>query len=199
MQVALGAGKGDKGRVRIIAGSAGRVRIRVPAGVVRPTTDFVRQALFSILGEVVVGARVLDLFAGSGALGLEALSRGAAGCVFVDHSARCVAAIRENLSAAGLSGGRVVRSEVEEFLAVEQGSYDMVFADPPYARGVGERDELAEVLGGADLRRVVAAGGWFVAEAPAEREVPVAAGWNMRDRRVYGGSSILLYGAGDGS
>jgi len=154
--------------------------------------------MFSILGEVVLDARVIDLFAGSGAIGLEALSRGAGSCVFVDESPRCFAAIRDNLAAARLDGGQVVRGDVYEFLRRERGAYDLVFADPPYARGGGDRDHLAELLAGPDLRRVLAADGWFVAEGPAEGAVPTADGWELRDRRCYGGSAILLYGSQSG-
>jgi len=83
--------------VRIIAGKAGRMAIKVPSAVARPTTDFVRQAIYSILGETIFDARVLDLFCGSGALGLEALSRGAASCVFVDEHRQAIAVTDENL------------------------------------------------------------------------------------------------------
>ncbi len=92
--------------MRIIAGAAGGITIRVPQAVTRPTMDRTRQALFSMLGDIVVGARVLDLFAGSGALGLEALSRGAAHAVFVEHHRAAAQVIRENL-AAGREGGKV--------------------------------------------------------------------------------------------
>src|SRR5690606_13224230 len=102
--------------MRIIAGKAGRLAIKVPSAVARPTTDFVRQAIFSILAERVVDARVLDLFAGSGALGLEALSRGARSCVFVDEHRQAATVIAENLKRARLEGGRVVRSEAATFL-----------------------------------------------------------------------------------
>ena len=88
--------------MRIIAGTAGRIAIKVPSAVARPTTDFVRQAIFSILGEKVENARVLDLFAGSGALGLEALSRGANTCTFVDEHRQAVNVINENLPKARL-------------------------------------------------------------------------------------------------
>ena len=83
--------------MRIIAGTAGRLAIKVPKAVTRPTTDFVRQAIFSILGTKVEGAAVLDLFAGSGAIGLESLSRGAASCTFVDEHRQAEIVIRENL------------------------------------------------------------------------------------------------------
>ncbi|MEO8616705.1 MAG: RsmD family RNA methyltransferase, partial [Luteolibacter sp.] len=97
--------------MRIIAGKAGRTAIKVPSAVARPTTDFVRQAVFSILGEKVENARVLDLFAGSGALGLEALSRGAATCTFVDEHRQATQVITENLAKARLNGGHAVKSE----------------------------------------------------------------------------------------
>jgi 16S rRNA (guanine(966)-N(2))-methyltransferase RsmD len=118
--------------MRIIAGSAGRMAIKVPHDVARPTTDFVRQAMFSILGERIIDARMADLFAGSGALGLEALSRGACSCVFVDESHQATKVIRQNLETTRLSGGRVIQSEVLSFLKKDQQRYDLIFADPPY-------------------------------------------------------------------
>lgn len=179
--------------MRIIAGTAGRMRIRVPAEVARPTTDFVRQAVFSRLAGRLTGAKVLDLFAGSGALGLEALSRGAASCVFVDEHRLAVAAISGNLRTTGLPGGRVVRGDVFRLLGGETGPFDLVFADPPYARSAGGRDLAAELLGSADLARLVAAEGLLVVEVATEQATPAGAGWSLVDRREYGGSCILLY------
>lgn len=179
--------------MRIIAGTAGRMRIRVPGGEVRPTTDFVRQALFSILGERVKEARVLDLFAGSGSLGLEALSRGARSCVFVDEHRDAVKTIGDNLRATGLTGGRVVRADVFRFLAGERGEHELVLADPPYARSAGGVDLGAALLASADLPRVVADGGLLVVEVAAEQCVPGGGAWSLLDRRTYGGSAILLY------
>lgn len=187
---------GDKGPVRIIAGSAGRMRIRVPAEVARPTTDFVRQAVFSILSEVVEEARVLDLFAGSGALGLEALSRGAKSCRFVDDNRKATAVIEDNLKRTGLAGGTVVRSDVGRFLRQERGTYDLVFSDPPYVRSALDHDHVAEMIGGEDLRRVVEPGGWLVVEMAAEATTREGDGWELKTRRSYGGASILLYGRG---
>jgi len=182
--------------VRIIAGTAGRMRIQVPAEVTRPTTDFVRQALFSILGETVEGARVLDLFAGSGALGLEALSRGAAGCRFVDDNRRAVAVIEDNLRRTKLAGGEVSRADVFQFLARDRGRYDLVLADPPYARTRLDRDYVGELLGSEDLRQLIEADGWLVVEMAEEAEAPQADRWKLEDRRSYGGASILLYAPG---
>lgn len=181
--------------MRIIAGKAGRLAIKVPAAVARPTTDFVRQALFSILGNRVADARVLDLFAGSGAIGLEALSRGAASCVFVDEHRQAVAVASENLQRARLDGGRVVRAAAAAFLRRDTGSYELIFADPPYYKHAGDRDHIAELLGGDHLRPRLADGGWFVAEISSTQSSPAAPGWSLAERREYGGSAILLYAA----
>ncbi len=188
--------RGDKQAVRIIAGTAGRMKIRVPGDVARPSTDFVRQAVFSILGGAVEEARVLDLFAGSGALGLEALSRGAASCRFVEESRKAAAVIEDNLRRTKLAGGRVIRADVFQYLAREQEACDLVFADPPYARTKLDRDHVAGLLAGDDLRRLIAPDGWLVVEMAAESETPEAEGWTLELRRSYGGSSILLYAVG---
>lgn len=128
--------------MRVVAGVAGGRRLQAPAGrKVRPTSERVREALFNSLGslDVVVGAGVIDLFAGTGALGIEALSRGAASATFVDADARAVAAIKENLRATGLADrARVVQADVLRYLADRQGqadpgTFDIAFADPPYA------------------------------------------------------------------
>lgn len=181
--------------MRIIAGTAGRLAIKVPKAVARPTTDFVRQAIFSILGPKVEGTAVLDLFAGSGAIGLEALSRGAASCVFVDEHRQAESVIRENLDKSKLQGGRIVRADVHAWLARDTGSYDLIFADPPYAKQFGDRDHLKELMAKPALRERLADGGWFIAECATSTRSPEAAGWTLEDRREYGGSAILLYAA----
>lgn len=121
---------------RIIAGSAGGRRLRTPPGSgTRPTSDRVREALFSRLAhlDALTGAHVLDLYAGSGALGLEALSRGAASAQLVESDRRAAQVCRENAAATGLSGVRVQASTVERFLATGGGgSVDLAFLDPPY-------------------------------------------------------------------
>jgi 16S rRNA (guanine966-N2)-methyltransferase len=179
--------------MRIIAGLAGRLAIKVPSAVARPTTDFVRQAVFSILGERVERARVLDLFAGSGALGLEALSRGAASCVFIDEHRQAVQVITDNLTKSRLSGGHVVRAEVSAYLRRDIATYDLIFADPPYVKRPGDPDAIGALLGGDLLRPRLAADGWLIAEVAAHQPSPAGAGWSLVDRREYGGSAILLY------
>jgi 16S rRNA (guanine966-N2)-methyltransferase len=129
--------------VRIVAGRWRGRRITAPAGeAVRPTGDRIREAWMSIVHPRLPDARVLDLCAGSGALGLEALSRGAASCDFVDASARAVRAIESNLAAlGGHPGARVIRDDAAAFVRrLPAGAYDIAFADPPYA------SDLAELL-----------------------------------------------------
>ena len=125
--------------IRVIAGAAGGRRLAVPGGVsARPTSDRAREGLFgTVVSEIgsLAGKHVLDLYAGSGAVGLEALSRGARDVLMVESDAQAVAVIRANIETVGLEGARVTRDRVERLLA-SQGRpdrYDLVFADPPYA------------------------------------------------------------------
>jgi 16S rRNA (guanine966-N2)-methyltransferase len=133
--------------VRVVAGELRGRKLTAPAGdATRPTADRVREALFSILGDIT-GLRVLDLYAGSGALGIEALSRGAAAAIFVDSSQAAVTAIRRNLSELGLEAP-VQRREALAYLAAAAGGdpYDLVFADPPYDSALRLGPDLAERL-----------------------------------------------------
>jgi 16S rRNA (guanine966-N2)-methyltransferase len=132
--------------MRVVAGAFGGRRLQAPGGrSTRPTSDRVREALFSILGEAVQEARVLDLFAGSGALGIEALSRGAGEAVFVDSDARAVAAVRANLATVGAEAA-VHRRDAFAWLASVEGTFDLVFADPPYSSAGRTAGRLAELL-----------------------------------------------------
>ena len=179
--------------MRIIAGKAGRLAIKVPQAVARPTTDFVRQAIFSILSDRVDDSRVLDLFAGSGAIGLEALSRGAKACTFVDEHRQANAVIQQNLEKTKLTGGRIVKSDVQGFLKRDTASYDLIFADPPYWQHHGDKDHIGGLLHSSLLAPRLAHDGWFIAEISAHQSSPAAADFILTDRREYGGSAILLY------
>jgi 16S rRNA (guanine966-N2)-methyltransferase len=134
--------------VRVIAGEAKGTRLARPHGGTRPVSDRAREGTFAALGGVVVGAACLDLYAGTGALGIEALSRGAIRCVFVDSSAPAIRVIRENLSRTGFADmARVVRSDAVRFLSRPSGPFDLAFADPPYAMPVGRlRAALAALV-----------------------------------------------------
>jgi 16S rRNA (guanine966-N2)-methyltransferase len=176
--------------MRIIAGTYGGRTLKAPKGdSTRPTSDRVREALFSILGNRVQDARVLDLFAGSGALGLEALSRGAAGATFVDSAPAAVRAVRDNLAALE-TGAQVRREDALRFLgdAARAGRhYDLVFLDPPY--------RLAERLGrplSDALPAVLAPGAVVVAES--DRRAPLALTLPLHDERRYGDTLIRLHG-----
>ena len=179
--------------MRIIAGSAKRRKIRVPKGETRPTTDFVREAVFSRLAERVVGARVLDLFAGSGAFGTEALSRGASHGVFVDASRAAESAIRENLKSCDFQAGEVVRADVHAWMRRDGRVYDLIFADPPYARTVLDRDHLGELLSEVPWSERISPDGLVLFEQSADAAAGECDSLELLDRRVYGGSAILIY------
>jgi 16S rRNA (guanine966-N2)-methyltransferase len=181
--------------MRIIAGTAGRIAIKVPSAVARPTTDFVRQAIFSILGEKVNNARVLDLFAGSGALGLEALSRGAKSCTFVDEHRQAVNIIAENLTKARLTGGHAVKAEVVSYLKRDAGTYDLIFVDPPYWKYHGDKDHVTELLKSGLTPPRLAADAWLIVEISSHQTSPVADDFSLVARREYGSSAILIYQA----
>lgn len=177
--------------MRVIAGTyRGRTLEAPPGAATRPTSDRVREALFSILGPRVDGARVLDLFAGSGALGLEALSRGAAQVAFVDDAAAAIRAVKANVATLGAQA-RIRRDDALRFLgaaSVEGAQYDLVFLDPPYR--LAER--LAQPLSEA-LPAVLALGAVAVAES--DRRAPLALDLPLHDERCYGDTLIRIYGS----
>jgi 16S rRNA (guanine966-N2)-methyltransferase len=181
--------------MRIISGSAGGIPIKVPKSETRPTTDRVRQAVFSMLGGEIVGARVLDLFAGSGALGLEALSRGAATALFVDHHPAACKIIHENLAKSRLVGAEVRQGEVSRVLAaLARGGaqFDLVFADPPYAHARGDVDFTTQLLASEDLRAVMKPGASFVFECRVTKDGNDSwSGWQIERDREYGSTRIL--------
>ncbi len=181
--------------MRIIAGKAGRIAIKVPSAVARPTTDFVRQAVFSILGEKVEQARVLDLYAGSGALGLEALSRGAHHCTFVDEQRQSTQVITQNLAKAHLEGGHPIKSEVQLFLKRDAATYDLIFADPPYWKHHGDKDHITDLLKSKLLPPRLASNGWLIAEISSHQKSPECEDFQLIARREYGSSTILIYSA----
>jgi 16S rRNA (guanine966-N2)-methyltransferase len=176
--------------MRVIAGRWGGRRIQAPAGAAtRPTSDRVREALFSVLGDRVVDARVLDLFAGSGALGIEALSRGAAEATFVDSAAAAVRAVRANLEALGAEA-EVRRADARVFLRSASGEgrhYDLVFLDPPYRLAERLGRELSEAL-----PAVLTPGGLAISES--DRRSPLDLDLTPTDERRYGDTVIRIHG-----
>lgn len=186
----------DTGPVRVVAGTARGRRLRAPAGLdVRPTLDRVREAVFNSLDSLgaVRDATVLDLFAGSGALGIEALSRGARGVTFVDDDRRSVAAVGSNLSALDMQDRAVVvRGEVFATVGSDRarGPFDLVLADPPYAF-----DRWPELVGA--VADVIAPGGLLVAESDRELDPGVVTAFPERRvailrQRSYGGTVVAM-------
>jgi 16S rRNA (guanine966-N2)-methyltransferase len=175
--------------VRIVAGSRKGHRIAAPKGVAtRPTSDRVREAVFSILGSVE-GAAVLDLFAGSGAMGLEALSRGASTCHFVERDPAAARTIRANLDKLRLTGATVSSSQVEAVLRreLERGTtFDLVLVDPPYDDWELYAQPLFDVL-----PRLLAAHGQVVVETDVhvEPELP----FDLVTTRRYGSARITVF------
>jgi 16S rRNA (guanine(966)-N(2))-methyltransferase RsmD len=176
--------------MRVIAGQwRGRPLKAPPGAATRPTSDRVREALFSILAARVPAARVLDLFAGSGALGLEALSRGAASATFVDAAPAAINAITANLEALGAAAD-VRKADALRFLAAARqdgAQYDLIFLDPPYRHA----ERLAPALSEA-LPAVLAPGAVAVAES--DRRAPLALDLPLHDERRYGDTLIRIHG-----
>ena len=172
--------------MRIIAGTHRGSRIAAPKGLdTRPTGDRVREAAFNLIGPVE-GARVLDLFAGSGAMGLEALSRGAAGVTFVESDRAACRTIAENLERLRLTGARITCGDAVWALRQETRAYDLVLVDPPYGEWTALEPKLAE-----QLPRVLAPDGLLVVETAARTEpaLPLP----RRTSRRYGSARLTLF------
>ena len=173
--------------MRIITGVAKGRKLVSPDDGTRPMTGRAREALFSSLSDLVVSARVLDLYAGTGALGLEALSRGASGVTFVESGPAAVSALKKNVASVGL-GGRVVVADVAVALEGMIGPYDLVFVDPPYALSLASVEDVL-----SSLTAKVAPGGTVVLHRPSGEAKPTAAGLLEVDRRKYGGTTLWRY------
>ena len=169
--------------LRIIGGQwRSRKLVFTPAQGLRPTSDRVRETLFNWLAPTIAGARCLDLFAGSGALGLESLSRGASHCDFVDTSSTALSQISQHLDTLGASGdGSCHLKRAEEFLASTTGPFDIVFIDPPF--GMNLVEAVWQLL---RTSSALAPGAWIYLETPAnESPPPVPENWVLhRDKKA---------------
>lgn len=189
--------------MRIIAGTARGRRLASPGSgtsAIRPTSDRAREAVFNILAEEVAGARVLDLFAGTGALGLEALSRGAESAVFVDKSRSAVSLIGKNIQLCGFwEKSIVLQRDLTRSLSFLQpyshaGGFSLIFIDPPYKTLLAETIILE--LGKGEI---VGAGGLLVAESSAGGQLPAEISrFSLKDQRVYGEAGFWFYRKTDG-
>lgn len=174
--------------MRIVAGRHKGRRLRAPAGAgTRPTSDKVREALFSILGPVD-GLHVLDLYAGSGALGIEALSRGADSATFVESARPALTAIRANLDAVGEEGDVVASDAIRWLRAADrlEQPFDLVFCDPPYDAAARIAQQLADLL-----PRVVGPQALIVTES--SKRNPLVLDLPLSDERTYGDTRIALH------
>lgn len=166
--------------MRISSGHLGSRRLAAPSKGVRPTSQRVREAIFSTLGDIIQGARVLDLFAGSGALGLEALSRGASEATFVDSSRASIEAIKKNIASLGLAPRtRVIKADAASFVRACLERFDVVFMDPPYHKRLAT--DLAP-----HVYRLVEAGGILVIEH--ERFIEI--GMEIWKQKHYGHTTV---------
>ena len=178
--------------MRITGGKFGGRNLKVPkSDAIRPTQDRVREALFSILAPEIAGSDFLDLFAGCGAVGLEALSRGARSATFVEQNRRHLAVLNENLGAVGRDAA-VIAADCYRYLATYAGpGFSIAFADPPYA--LGEEKGYAQVLATLAARGVVRPGGLFVAEMTAVQRAEETPGWDLLRDRTYGKTRLCIW------
>ncbi len=177
--------------MRVITGKARGVQLKTPEGLTtRPTIDRVKEALFSIINFDIPGARVLDLFGGTGQLGIEALSRGAKSAVFVDAGEAACRLIRENLKRTKLEQeGRVIRSDYMDYLRRCRESYEIIFLDPPYAEVF-----LENALKCITEIDILQSGGIIVTERPLGKELPWAfEGYTRSKDYKYGKVLLTIY------
>jgi 16S rRNA (guanine966-N2)-methyltransferase len=173
--------------MRIIGGEAKGRRLDTPDEGTRPLTGRAREALFSILGETVKGATVLDLFAGSGSFGLEALSRGAAEVMFVERDRRAVEVLERNIGAVDL-GGTVERSTVTDYLVRSDASFDMVFVDPPYALEDSAVDRVLSLVEGR-----LNDGATVIVHRRSGGARPKSDNLRLADKRRYGDTELWVF------
>jgi len=180
--------------MRVISGIAGGIPLVAPKTDIRPTMDRVKGAIFSSLEPGIEGSRVLDLFAGAGTLGIEALSRGAREAIFVEKESRAAETIRRNLEKTRLRGGIIQVMDVFSYLdrLAPKGAFDFIFADPPYAKKPGERDFTPELMASPALADALAPGGIFILEKLPGQPIPLGRRWELLRERRYGATEVAL-------
>ena len=178
--------------MRVISGIAGGIPLVAPKTDMRPTMDRVKGAIFSSLEPGFEGSRVLDLFAGAGTLGIEALSRGAREAVFVEKESRAADVIRRNLEKTRLSGGILQVMDIFSYLdrLAPKGVFDFIFADPPYAKKPGERDFTPELMASRPLVDALAPEGIFILEKMPGQPIPLGSQWQLLRERSYGATEV---------
>lgn len=177
--------------MRVVGGSVGGIPLITPKTNLRPTMELVKNAIFNSLIDFIPDARVLDLFAGSGGLGIEALSRGAATATFVESDRKAVEAIRKNLEKTRLTG-EVVPADVFRWLnhSTLEAAFDMILADPPYKKDRDDRDLAAELLTNENLPRLLAPGGIIALEYMPGAQLPLGDLWDCVKQKRYGATEV---------
>ena len=183
----------NAGKLRIVAGSLRGSRIDViDHEGLRPTSDRVRETLFNWLAPVIEGARCLDLFAGTGALGIEAISRGAAECVFVERDRHLARELEATLARLKVGNARVVQTDAQAWLAQPAGVFDLVFLDPPFSGDLWSGISRLLESGGA-----LAANAWIYLEAPLDAAFSVPPNWHVHREGMAGNVRFTLYRRSD--
>ncbi len=179
--------------MRVIAGSAGGIPLRLPKTDLRPTMDMVRGAIFSSLADAIPGKHILDLFAGCGSLAIEALSRGAASAILVDSDRKACACIEQNLEKTHLKAS-VICSDVFRFLKTQSNMLqaDVIFADPPYAKKPGDTDFALDLLQNKSLPQMLHLDGILVLEVATSWRCPQLELWELIKSKKYGSTEILF-------
>ncbi len=178
--------------MRVITGSVRGRKLVVPEGLeTRPTSDMLKQAVFNIIQFDIEGRRVLDLFAGTGQMGIEALSRGALEAVFIDRRAQAIAAVRKNIELCGFDAqSRVIQADAEAFLSPGCGKFDVILIDPPYDSALAE--SALEKIGAFDILND---GGIIICESDAGKQLPELSAPYAKGREYkYGKKKITVYG-----
>jgi len=179
--------------MRVIAGAAGGIRLTVPETDVRPTMDRVKAAIFSSLGDRIINARVLDLFAGTGALGIEALSRGADSALFVEENRAAALAIEENFIRTKLRGRVRIQEVFAFFDSVGLNEcFDIIFADPPYEKTKSGGEFTRLLLENQTLAGLLEANGVFVLEKRPAEELMAPALWQIVRAKTYGATEVIF-------
>lgn len=176
-------------RIRIVAGILRGSKIDViDAPGLRPTPDRVRETLFNWLAPVIVGMRCLDLYAGTGALGIEAVSRGASSCTFVERDPRAAAMLTATLARLKVENANLITRDAMAFLSDPQGPFDLVFLDPPFAS-----DAWTTISGKLETSSALADGAWIYLESPGDTEPAVPADWRLHREARSGNVRHVLY------
>ncbi len=178
-------------KLRVIAGSAKGIKLNVPEGA-RPITDRARTTLFDVIGPDIIGKSVLDLFAGSGCLGIEALSRGAKDAVFVDQEREAFNTLKGNIQAAGFTEqSQILQKNAFQFIKQALDTFDIVFVDPPYPMYTEIENLPKRIM--RDLINIVKVGGAVIIKHPTDTEYPTPACFELADQRNFGNTTVTIW------